>query len=310
MPRLTERLQGRRGVTLVELMVAITILAVVGGAVLSVLTQQQRFYRDANEWINIRRELRNGAGMLPTELRGISSVGGDVTAMLDSALYFNANFGSAVVCARNARTIDIPPTNLSRHTLSSWYSQPHPGDVAYVFNDSSATGSADDRWDAFTIKTFESISTTCAQTAFLGASDVSPGWRITIDDAHPNISTLIQTGAVIRFGRPVRYSLFQPTVGPGEPWYLGYAEQTDVAGTFTPTDVVGGPFRDYDEGAGSGVRFAYFDATNTALTDISQAPSLARVDVVLQAEGTTPSALRGTALHDSTVFRIALRNRQ
>ncbi|HEX3158079.1 MAG TPA: prepilin-type N-terminal cleavage/methylation domain-containing protein [Gemmatimonadaceae bacterium] len=310
MPRLSARGRGRRGVTLVELLVAITILAIVGGAVLSVLTQQQRFYRDANEWIGLRRELRNGAGMLPTELRGISSVGGDVTEMLDSALYFNANFGSAVVCARGTRTIDIPPTNLTKHTLSSWYSQPHPGDIAFVFNDSVKTGSADDRWDAFTIKTFEPNTTTCAQTAYLTPADVSPGWRITIADAHPNISTLIQTGAVIRFGRPVRYSLFQPTVGPGEPWYLGYAEQTDVAGVFTSTDVVGGPFEDYVEGAGGGVRFAYFNALNAPLTNLAQAASLARVDVVLQARSTAPSALSGAALRDSTAFRIALRNRQ
>ena len=310
MPRLSARGRGRRGVTLVELLVAITILAIVGGAVLSVLTQQQRFYRDANEWIGLRRELRNGAGMLPTELRGISSVGGDVTEMLDSALYFNANFGSAVVCARAARTIDIPPTNLTKHTLSSWYTQPHPGDIAYVFNDGEKAGSADDKWDAFTIKTFAPNATTCAQAAFLTAADVSPGWRITIDDADPNVSAFVQTGAVIRFGRPVRYSLFQPTVGPGEPWYLGYAEQTDVAGVFTSTDVVGGPFEDYVEGAGGGVRFAYFNALNAPLTNLAQAASLARVDVVLQARSTAPSALSGATLSDSTVFRVALRNRQ
>lgn len=301
--------RARRGMTLIELMMAITILAIVGSAVMSVLTSQQQFYRDANEMVNVRRELRASASLLPTELRGVSSIGGDISRMDDSAFYFNANYGSAVACAIGTRTMDIPPTDLELHTLSSWYSEPRAGDTIFVFDDGPLPGAVDDSWFEAEIASFASLGTTCAQAAFLdpaGGDAGKPGWRITTLNSGPAFPATIDVGAAIRFSRPVRYSIYQPTVGAGEPWYLGYREmQTD--GEFTDTDVIGGPFRDYSANAATtGVRFNYFDVTNNPTTSMA---ALSRVDVQMRGQALIPSALSGNVIGDSILFRVALRNR-
>jgi prepilin-type N-terminal cleavage/methylation domain-containing protein len=67
MPRLMPVLRAarRRGLTLPELVVAILLLAIVGGGITRVMVKQQQYYKDASRTAGARRELRLGASMLP-----------------------------------------------------------------------------------------------------------------------------------------------------------------------------------------------------------------------------------------------------
>src|SRR5213596_3798938 len=87
------------GFTLIELVIAMVLMSLVGGAIVKLLLQQQRFYNSTSDLIQTRQQIRQAAAMLPSDLRGISSVGGDIYAMSDSALEFRSVFGSSVVCA-------------------------------------------------------------------------------------------------------------------------------------------------------------------------------------------------------------------
>jgi prepilin-type N-terminal cleavage/methylation domain-containing protein len=111
MPRLMPVLRAvrRRGLTLPELLVAILLLAIVGGGVTRVMLKQQQFYRDASMTAGARRELRLGASMLPTELRSISSSGGDILTMSESEVVMNAYIGTSIVCGFNGPTTSVPP---------------------------------------------------------------------------------------------------------------------------------------------------------------------------------------------------------
>src|SRR5439155_792369 len=89
---------GRAGFTLVELIITLVLVSFVAGAIVKLLLRQQRFYNSTTELIETRQQIRQAAAMLPSDLRGISSIGGDIYVMTDSSLEFRSVFGSSIVC--------------------------------------------------------------------------------------------------------------------------------------------------------------------------------------------------------------------
>ena len=134
MPRLKRgTTANRRGLTLPELLVAMLLLAIVGGGVTRVMMKQQQFYKDASKTAGAKRELRLGASVMPAELRSISSSGGDILEMSESQIRMRAYIGSAVICAINNDDIWVVPRNLARHTLTTYVTIPAGGDtLAYT----------------------------------------------------------------------------------------------------------------------------------------------------------------------------------
>src|SRR5207249_7641272 len=101
----------RAGFTLIELVIAMVLMSLVGGAIVKLLLRQSRFYNSTTDLIQTRQQLRQAAAMLPSDLRGISSVGGDIFSMSDSALEFRSTFGSSVVCVNAGGTLSTVPRN-------------------------------------------------------------------------------------------------------------------------------------------------------------------------------------------------------
>ena len=293
--------RGRRGITLIELLMTITILAIVGAALSSILTRQQRFYRDAAETVTVRRELRGGASLLPTDLRAISTAGGDLLAAGPTEFTMRATIGSAVVCAKGATSLDLVPTGLTTHTLAAWYLPPQGGDTVFVFDDGTETGAGDDVWRQTAITGVATSATYCAASPYIAAvDDALPRTRISLDSA---VSATVQVGAVVRITRPVRYTLVQPTAASD--WYLGYAEHTGTA--WSAVEPIAGPLT-----STNGLQFVYQDTLGAALTPST--PTLrtrvARVGVNIRATGRT-DALRargGQPLLDSLTFHVGVRN--
>src|SRR3989442_15868215 len=89
----------RAGFTLIELLIAMGLMSLVGGAIVSLLLRQQRFYNSTTELIQTRQQIRQAAAMLPSDLRGLSSVGGGLYALSDSGLEVRSVFGRSVGCA-------------------------------------------------------------------------------------------------------------------------------------------------------------------------------------------------------------------
>src|SRR6266545_4499285 len=106
-------LAGRAGFTLIELVIAMVLMSLVGGAIVKLLLRQQRFYNSTTDLIQTRQQIRQAAAMLPSDLRGISSIGGDISVMADSALEFRSVFGSSVVCANIAGKLSTVPRVLA-----------------------------------------------------------------------------------------------------------------------------------------------------------------------------------------------------
>src|SRR5437867_5889883 len=118
----------RAGFTLIELAIALVLMSLVGGAIVQLLLRQQRFYNSTTDLIQTRQQIRQAAAMLPSDLRGISSIGGGIYAMSHSAMEFRSVFGSTVVCVNAGGTLStVPQVLASRATMANWNTAPGVG---------------------------------------------------------------------------------------------------------------------------------------------------------------------------------------
>src|SRR5678816_1461017 len=111
MPRLT---RVRRGLSLVEIMVALTLLGIVSGVIMRVIQRQQRFYQGVNQIVVQRSQLRQATSVLPIDLRAMSSVGNDILVASDSSIVFNVTVGTGAVCqVVSGSVVAMPPEVLA-----------------------------------------------------------------------------------------------------------------------------------------------------------------------------------------------------
>lgn len=297
----------RGGFTLVEMLVVMVLLTIVGGSLMGLLAKQQRFYQGTADLGDLRSQLRQAEAVISNDLRGMSSVGLDITTMTDSSIDFNYTIGSSIACSVPGATLTLPPASLSNgSTLTTWIQTPVLGDKVFVFDDgSSTTTSLDDQWKQYTVAGVDSTLGGCPAPYTQAGDAAKYSYTITLDQA---ASATIQAGAAVRFIRPAHYSLYQST--GDNLWYLGYTcPSCTTGGTILP---IAGPFLPYTDAATpdlSGIRITYFDSTNTTTT---QAQSVARINIVLR--GQTRGYLNVTGLKrglytDSVRMDIAIRNR-
>lgn len=295
----------RPGVTLAELLVVLVILGIVGGVIMRVIVRQQRFYASAAELTSTRADLRDLATVLPADLRGISSAGGDIYAMSDSAIDFRLPVGRSTVCVLGigGLSVVVPPATLaSRSGVTTWLTAPVQNDSMLIYDEGPTTGAADDLWRPYKI-TAAPVAASCPTTTGFTATaaEAAAGSSITLNVALPGTSPV---GAPIHFFRRAHYGLF--LTGSGKTM-LGYFDcPAGVCGAVTP---VAGPFLPYAV-TGSGIQFTYYDSTG-AVTAVRT--SVARIDVVVRAQTAAPVALSGgtrSYVRDSLAFTVSLRNRQ
>jgi prepilin-type N-terminal cleavage/methylation domain-containing protein len=298
----------RRGLTLPELLIAIIMLAIVGGGLTRVMIKQQQFYKDASKTAESKRELRLGATVLPTELRSISSSGGDILTMSESEVKLRAYTGSSIICARNATDeIWLPPTNLARHTLTSWSTRPDVGDTVFVYNENILKGSEDDLWEMRTILAKDLSTTACPGAPYTDVALDPPATKkrywYRLNAALPDS---VKVGAVVRFTRPVRYRIYQETSGS---WYLGIEEY--ASGSWGSPSPLAGPYKPFASGdnSGSGLQFRYYDSLGVRVTNMLNQKDVARIDVYMRTDaGAAAVTGRTKTLQDSVLMRVAIRN--
>ena len=125
----------RRGFTLVELLFVLVIFGLVAAATMRIIVRQEKFYASTTDLIAMRTTLRDIGEALPSDMRGISSIGGDIYAMSDSAIDFRLSTGISVICSIGVTrlTAVIPPTSLSNKSgLTTWITAPTTGDTMFV----------------------------------------------------------------------------------------------------------------------------------------------------------------------------------
>ena len=311
MPQLTRTrrpaVRARRGLSLIELLITMTVLAIVGASLTNILTRQQRFYRDAAERVELRRELRGGASLVPADLRALSTIGGDLLAASNTSIEVRAAIGSAIACGRSGDyELHLAPLNLSNHTLTSWYTAPQVGDQIFIFNDSSGAGAEDDKWDPHVLAATPSLpgdATRCPATPYVLAADAAlPRVAMTTT---AKLSPFVGAGSVVRLTRRMRYSFYQPAGATD--WYVGFEEYDGDAGAYGAIQPVIGPLVETN-----GLRFSFSDSAGTAVnpSTADARKRITRIGLQMRAAGRS-DALRargGAAYRDSLFFKVGVRN--
>ncbi len=145
---------GRRGFTLVELLVVTVLGALVVLASLEVLITNQRTYTAQSAAIQGQQTVRAAMDVLWGELREVSSRGGDILSMKADSLTVRVMRRFAIVCASDTTTTGQPRF----HTLKvgEFFAT---GDSVWVFADNEEALDSDDTWIKARITQIDTIET-------------------------------------------------------------------------------------------------------------------------------------------------------
>jgi prepilin-type N-terminal cleavage/methylation domain-containing protein len=318
--------RARRGFTLIEMMIALVLLGLVGGAIVTAIAGHQRFFRGASDIMQARGQLRQAMAMLTGDLRAISRRDADIYELTNQSIDFRGVTGSSFICAKPTNTtFVIPPLNVKKNNSpTAWVNQPQAGDSMFVYDDSAAASTSDDAWRVYQIASIDEVvgvngcpTYTPTTGGFVEASDATqPSYRLTVSGGTP-LRSSIGVGAPIRFFRRVKYALYEESADGN--WYLGTrdcAELVSRSGTpCTGMRALAGPLRPpIGTTDTSGLRFQIYDTTGSTLSaaNATTPARLARIRIALRAQtGRTiwvPGKARGLYA-DSLELHVGLRNR-
>jgi len=292
----------RRGFTLVELLVALVLLAIVSTALFRVLANNQRLYQAQTQQIDLQQNIRAAENILPAEFRELDAADGDITAMSATSLSIRAMRWLGFACsppvlggALGGVTLTIRGGAVGQPLFYGARAPNVANDSVLVYFDGNQASRLDDGW------ALGKPTASLAQNCPLGGA----GLLLTLNLALPaptppaitsNINGNIPTGAPVRGFERVTYQLYKPAGDTS--WYIGFQP---AGGTMQPLI---GPV------LSNGVTFTYYDSLGavTALTN-----RVARIDFVVRARTAQPvrkasgSAARAAAV-DSVNVSVALRN--
>jgi prepilin-type N-terminal cleavage/methylation domain-containing protein len=267
----------RRGFSLAELLVALTLLAVVLGAVLSLAVAQQRAYSALASRAAARVQLRDAALLLAHDLRPLAGPAGvdpgDIREATDTLLDVLATTGGSVACAfPTSATIELPPSEPPESALTWWVAPPRPGDIALLLDPGASPGEEDDRWLARSVASASASAAACAGSPLAG--DRPGGYRITLAGA--SLPPTAAAGVPIAFARRRRWSHYRASDAL---WYLGLREWDGTS--WSETQPAAGPFRRAGLSA-PGMSVLAVDSSGTPVAGDS--PELAGVRIAFRAD--------------------------
>lgn len=228
---------GRRGVTLIELIVVIVVAGIVMAATVGLLVSNQRLFSANSEQVLVQQTVRAGVEVVAQELREVSPSLGDLLSISATQLQVRAVRRAGIVCAV---TNTSPLTLVVRNRGQAF----EEGDPTTFFVDNDVDTSTDDYWATGTLSSV-SAGGTCVDGSTgdqtLALSGVAPG----------TASLQTRVGALVRAFESFTYGF---VTLDGEP-YLGR-----VAADGTSVPLVG-PVE-----TGTGIAFEYRDAAGNATT--------------------------------------------
>jgi prepilin-type N-terminal cleavage/methylation domain-containing protein len=299
----------RRGFTLVELLVTMVLMGLVASALVVLMLRQQRFYTSTNDLVQTRQQIRQAAAMLPAQLQGVSSSGGDIYAMTDSSIEFRGVFGSSITCNTNKYVTTMPLRVAKNSQATNWLVRPAIDDSVAIYDFGATSRQADDVWSLHRIIAVTALTGAqkegCKTTdGLVQAADLTADNPMYRFDLSPDAGkSTVAVGSALRFFRRVRYQVFQGSDGR---WYLGFSDcvpnRTPVCSALQP---VAGPF----DGS-TGLRFSYYDSTGAVTTNRLQ---VARISLLIRGKGEGLINLTGsgggTVFRDSIRVEVGVRNR-
>lgn len=289
--------RGRRGVTLAELLVALTMFAIVFAAIVKSLSTSQRAYDAQVAHTDLQQNVRLASIMLPGELRELDASEGDIISMDSVSIKMRSLRQLGVICT-------LPPLGGAltavqfavRDTLMStrYFAQ---GDSLLLYYEGDPRIRTDDGWMLGSLTTI-GATTACTDGSGKNGKLFTAALRLdsTAVPAQINTAGFVPLGSPVRAFQIITFKRYFATADSN--WYVGM----DSAGTTLP---LLGPLAD-----SLGFKLTYYDSLSNRLANTAQR-SVARINLALALK--TTRAIRknvGSPAPDTTRISldIALRN--
>ena len=274
--------RSRRGFTLAEVMVSLTLTLVVAGALYGLLVNTQRITRAQAQRVELQSNVRAGSFVVVSELRELSAVAGGTGAQNDilvagsTAVVYRAMRGVGFICGTPGATA----IRIARSSFSGLRDPQAGRDEALIFIGDSAA--AEDSWLGTNIV---SVATGAPCPGAVG-----PGITLTVP-ANASVAGL-EAGTPVRLAEVMELRLYE---SEGRSW-LG---ARSVSGGEAIQPLVG-PLTN-----GSGFRLEYLDAAGAPTADRT---SIKSIRIALR--GTTEGGGAGNSdpIEEELVTQVVLRN--
>jgi hypothetical protein len=270
----------RAGVSLAELLVALSLGGIVLGVAAGSMLRQQRGVRWVEGLSGAELQLRPVLRLLTDELSQLDASAGDVAAgqASDSALQIRTVIAASLSCD-SAATLTLMPETSAVPALGGSATPPDVGDSVWLY------GGAPFGWRPRAVVGVARTTSACA----VPTSASGPVYRLFLD-APPDAPV----GTPVRVTRWERWVVYR--AGDGKS-YVGIRDYSPSTSRFLAAQPVAGPFvRVVRAGARTG--FRYFDASGTPLDpDGTNEARIARVRIT--ALSAVPSANLDSVRRDS-----------
>lgn len=251
----------RRGSGLLEVLVALPLVAVLGAVAVQLLLTVHRQILRHDGTLGATRELRHGAGILAADAR--TARGRDVITWSDTAVEFDATVGVGYVCGAGSAGDAVTLVNHATDPLALtsdepdpisviWNQPPQPGDRALLWLSGLSpldSGFAQERL----VRSVDG-GTDCAASPLHAAGSIATT-RLAFTDSS---TRPVRHGAPVRVTRRTRYSLYRASDGD---WFLG--RRTRGPGGWDVVQPVAGPLL---SASNRGMRLTMYDGVGAALS--------------------------------------------
>lgn len=293
--QLHARSRPRRASTLVELLVAIPLMALLTALAVALLLSTQRAAQRADLTLAASHELRHAGAILAAELRPISAR--DLVAWSDTSIEFESTVGTGIACAgRGPRDrIELLPTTNADGARTSWTSPAQVGDGVSLFL--APTDSIFAPLPHQSTLRATSSTRTCTRSPLIDSSALPSAQTVTLT----LIGTLpanISAGTPVRITRRIKYALYRS----GPDWFLGRRERSTSG--WDVIQPVAGPLL---SARALGVVIKLRDAAGTTLRPGDTTATTVHLELRAPVRLTPSSRSAPTTLTDSATIDITLR---
>lgn len=287
----------RKGLTLIELLVALVLLGIVSMGVYRVLVNNQRVYQAQTQRLDLQQNIRAGVSILPAELRELDATDGDIRAMSPTSITVRAMRQLAILCNQPVLGLGNPALIVRQTPFFAVRDFAIATDSILVYYEGDEGSRNDDSWVPGRITAAANGVCPDGQAGRVLTAALAFGQVQYPNGAFQNQlaqTGRIQSGSPIRGFETVTYSLYQ---APDGEWYVGM--QSPLTGGRQPLI---GPV------LANGLSFVYRDSTG-AVTNVPT--RVATIEVRLRALTAQPVRQSSGALGrpvDSVATIVALRN--
>ncbi|MES2124189.1 MAG: prepilin-type N-terminal cleavage/methylation domain-containing protein [Gemmatimonadota bacterium] len=294
----------RRGVTLVELLIGIVLMAIIGAAITKVLTAMLNTSGAQITIANSMGEARNGATLLPQELREVGfdsnittlSSRTDLLAIARNRISFRAMRGMGITCGT--------PTLTEFRVLKPTIGQrlPRLTDEFLLFVENDPNAGFDDQWLPMVVTNID-LNSTCGTDEAIRFTLSDPPL---VKSTSPTVDMALsqhRVGGPVKWFEQVEYGPFVD--GTTGKVYVGVRSISQGETTLSP---IIGPIPDSTH-----LVLTYFDAAGAVLDPTTTNPLRVRsIGIGLTTITERVSSLAGTTTRSSKQYpmytRVALRN--